>query len=106
MKPDVATQFFKNTDDTGRFVYVSQRTGKTYAVEPIINGHTPAWGSVDPATKKLVNKPGAGKYRGGIDADESLITEQNGFINIQVLDVGVSPLAALDYIDAKYPDKV
>lgn len=101
----VRTQFFKNTDDTGRFIYVSQRTGRTYYVEPIETAHTPKWGSIDPATGNLMHKKGDGKYRGGISPEESLITPENGFKNIKVLDRGTSPFLALDAIDAKYPDK-
>ncbi len=106
MKPDVRTRFFTNTDDTGRFVVTSARTGKTYAVEPIVGAHTPKWGSIDPATGDLMHKKGDGKYKGGINANESLITEENGFKNIQLLDIGTSPLNAIDVLDAKYPDKV
>jgi hypothetical protein len=52
-----------------------------------------------------MHKKGDGKFKGGIRADESLITEENGFTNIQTLDVGTSPLHAIDVLDAKYPDK-
>jgi hypothetical protein len=105
MRPDIATKFFTNTDDTGRFIVKSERTGKTYAVEPIEGAHTPKWGSIDPATGNLMHKKGDGKYRGGIDAKDSLITEENGFENIKLLDIGTSPLLAIEAIDAKYPDK-
>lgn len=106
MRDDVRTKFLTNTDETGRFIVYSSRTGKSYAVEPIIGAHTPKWGSIDPATGKLMNKKGHDKYTGGIRADESLITEENGFKNIQLLDIGTSPLNAIDVLDAKYPDKV
>lgn len=53
-----------------------------------------------------MNKKGHDKYRGSIDAKDSLITEKNGFTNIKMLEPGVSPLHAIDVIDAKYPDKV
>jgi len=105
MRQDVSTKFFTNTDDTGRFTVTSARTGKTYAVEPIGNVKT-GWGSIDPATGKLMNKKGHDKYRGAIDAEDSLITEENGFKNIQMLDVGASPFHAIEVLDAKYPDKV
>jgi hypothetical protein len=105
MKAEVRQKFLTNTDETGRFLYTSIRTGRTYAVEPVGNVKT-NWGSIDPATGKLMNKKGHDKYRGAIDAEDSLITEENGFTNIQMLDVGTSPFHALDAIDAKYPDKV
>jgi hypothetical protein len=36
------------------------------------------------------------KHKGSIDLDESIITEENGFKNIVVLEVGESPT---DYIN-------
>lgn len=53
----------------------------------------------------MMHKKGDGKYKGSIDAKDSLITEENGFKNIRELGVGVSPLHAIDVIDAQYPDK-
>jgi len=86
---------------------VSQRTGRTYYVEPIETAHTPKWGSVDPATGELMHKKGDGKFRGGISPNESLITPENGFKEdkIHMLEAGVSPFHAIDVLDAKYPDK-
>jgi hypothetical protein len=98
-------RFLTNTDDTGRFIVVSKRTGRKYFVEPIETAHTPKWGSIDPATGQLMNKKGSGKYRGGISADESMITAENGFEKIHLLEQGVSPLHAIDVIDGQYPDK-
>jgi hypothetical protein len=104
MRPDIASKFFTNTDDTGRFVVTSQRTGKTYAVEPMGNPKT-NWGSIDPATGNLMNKKGHDKYRGSIDEKDSLITAENGFKNIMMIGVGTSPHHAIEVLDAKYPDK-
>ena len=101
------TRFLINTDDTGRFIVISKRTGRTYFVEPIETAHTPKWGSIDPATGELMHKKGDGKYRGGISPAESLITPENGFDadKIHLLDRGTSPHLAIDFLDAKYPDK-
>lgn len=101
----IMKKFLTNTDDTGRFIVLSKRTGRKYFVEPIETAHTPKWGSIDPATGELMHKKGDGKYRGGISEKESLITPENGFKNIITLDRGVSPLAYIDMIDDKYPDK-
>lgn len=105
LRPEVHSNFIANTDDTGRFIVLSSRTGKKYYVEPIVPRHNDIqkWGSIDPATGKLMNKKGHDKHRGAIDADESLITPENGFKNIILLDVGTSPLHAIDVMDAKYP---
>ncbi len=100
-------KFLTDTDDTGRFIVVSQRTGRKYFVEPIETAHTPKWGSIDPATGNLMHKKGDGKYRGGISPSESLITVENGFQpdKIHLLDRGTSPHLAIEYLDSKYPDK-
>lgn len=102
MNEDVRKKFFFETEHTGRFVVQSYRTGKKYFIEPIGDPHI-AWGSIDPATGDLRNKKGAGKYRGSITADESLITESNGFKNIELLGPGCSPMMAIEARDAKYP---
>lgn len=107
MDSNFKSKFLTNTDDTGRFLVHSLRTGRTYFVEPIETEHTPEWGSVDPATGEFMHKKGDGKYRGGISPHESLITVENGFQSdkIHMLDKGTSPLHAIDVLDAKYPDK-
>lgn len=104
MKEEIHKEFLTNTDDTGRFIVESARTGVKYYVEPMGRNKT-KWGSIDPATKTLTHKKGDGKYRGAIDEKDSLITEENGFSNIQVLGPGTSPLHAIQVLDAKYPDK-
>ena len=104
MNADFTSRFLSNTDETGRFMFHSKRTGRSYFVEPILGAHTPEWGSIDPATGKLVNKKGTGKYTGGVNEADSLIIKENGFKTITMLDKGVSPFHAIDVMDAKYPD--
>jgi hypothetical protein len=104
MKLDIRKKFLTNTDETGRFLVTSKRTGRTYAIEPILGAHTPEWGDMDPVTKKLTGKYGK-KYTGAIKPTDSLITEENGFTNIRMLDPGTSPIAAVEYVDDQYPDK-
>lgn len=105
MNAELRSKFLTNTDDTGRFIVYSSRTGRSYFVEPIVTGHTPEWGSIDPATGNLMHKKGDGKYRGGISPHESLITPDK-FEKIHMLDKGTSPHHAIDVLDAKYPDLV
>lgn len=104
MRQEVRQKFLTNTDHTGRFIVYSHRTGRTYAVEPIGDPHV-EWGSINPGEKKLMNKKGHDKYRGSIDEEDSLITHENGFEKIHMLDPGTSPQAYIDMLDAKYPDK-
>jgi hypothetical protein len=99
----IMKNFLTNTDETGRFIVYSKRTGKRYFVEPIMHSKTPSWGSVDPATGKMMHKKGDGKYTGAIKESESLITEKNGFKNIKNLEPGISPLLYIDLLDSKYP---
>lgn len=105
MNATFISRFLTNTDEPGRFIVLSKRTGKKYFVEPIMMGKTPEWGSIDPATGNLMHKKGDGKYTGGIKPKESMITVENGFLpeKITMLDKGCSPLGWIDHIDAKYP---
>ena len=105
MDATLRSKFLTNTDDTGRFIVYSQRTGRSYFVEPIETAHTPKWGSIDPATGNLMHKKGDGKYRGGISPHESLITTENGFEKIHEIERGMSPLAYINHLDDSYPDK-
>ena len=104
MRQDVRQQFLTNTDQTGRFIVYSQRTGRQYAVEAIGDPHI-AWGSINPGETKLMNKKGHDKYRGSVDEHDSLITPENGFGKIHNLEPGMSPHAYIDMLDAQYPDK-
>jgi hypothetical protein len=108
MDPDLRKRFLTNTDETGRFIVTSQRTGKSYFVEPIdaqSKTDWTGWGSVDPATGKLMNKPGFRKYHGAVKPEDSLVTEENGFSKVHDLEPGMSPHAYIEYLDAQYPDK-
>lgn len=102
MNKELRTKFLTNTDHTGRFIVYSERTGKTYAVEPIGDPHI-SWGSINPGETKLMNKKGHDKYRGSVDSEDSLITTENGFKKIHNLEQGMSPHAYIDMIDAEYP---
>ena len=93
--------FLVNTEDTGRHIVYSVRTGKRYFIEVIGNSRPADWGSYNPSTGNIENKKGFGKFAGCIDEDESLITEENGFKNIQIVEG--SPYWLIDEMDAKYP---
>lgn len=95
MEKDIEKRFLTNTDETGRFIVKSLKTGKTYYVEPIDNGNKTEWGDLNPSTKKLEGDYGT-KHKGSVKETESLITEENGFENIVMLEAGYSPL---DYIE-------
>ena len=75
-------EFLTNRDETGREVHTFIETGKQYFVEMIEpRGFKSYWGDIDPATKKVTGTYGA-KYTGGIKAEDSLITKENGFEEI------------------------
>ena len=84
----------------------SFRTGKTYVVEPIKPNATykgKGWGDQDPASGKVTGNYG-NKHNGAITADQSVITPENGFKNIQLIKRG-SPYWAIQKIDIQYPNK-
>ena len=108
MDPDLRTRFLTNTDETGRFIVVSKRTGKSYFVEPVDKQSKTdwtEWGSVDPASGKLMNKPGFRKYAGAVKPEDSMVTKENGFSKVHELEPGLSPLAYIEELDKQYPDK-
>lgn len=94
-------RFLKESDKTGRFIVKSKITGKKYFVEPIGNTHAANWGDLDPATKKMTGSYGE-RYEGCVTEKESLITKENGFEKIELLDAGVSPLSVIDARDREY----
>ena len=99
MDNEIKKRFLTNTDETGRFVVKSFTTGISYYVEPIGDGHFEKWGDVDPSTKKMTGSYGE-KYAGSIRKEESLITEDNGFVNIS--EVKGSPLSEIYERDKEY----
>ena len=75
-------EFLHNRDETGRLIVrMLDGTNKNYFVEFIEpkGGIRTDWGSYNPSTGNIENKKGAGKYNGGIPAEDSLITVENGF---------------------------
>lgn len=101
MDDNIKKRFLSNTDETGRFIVKSLKTGKEYFVECIGTEHSSGWGDVDPATKKHTGSYGQ-KYTGCINEKESLITKENGFKNIQLLGEGVSPMSEIYKRDLEY----
>ncbi len=97
-------KFFTDRDHTGRYLVCSHRTGVKYAVEPIGFFKT-AWGDVNTTTKEVEGSYGK-KYRGSIDKQDSLITEENGFTSIITLEVGSSPEGYIEWKDLQYPNRI
>lgn len=102
MKNDIIRYFLVNSEETGRHIVTSFRTGRKYYIEPIGNGRMADWGSYNPGTGNIENKKGAGKHAGSVTAEESIIKPENGFVNIHLIESG-SPYSIIDEMDAKYP---
>ena len=96
---DFNKRFLINTEDSGRFIVTSLKTNKKYYIEPIGKPYI-NWGDVNPSTGQIEGDYGD-KYRGSIDAKDSLITEENGFDKIHMLGAGVSPLGYIDMLEGK-----
>lgn len=101
MNKEVLKKFVTDTDETGRMIVTSLKTGKKYFVEAIGSGYNEVWGDVDPATKKMTGSYGD-KYTGSVKPEQSLITEENGFKNITTLKVGESPFGEIERRDKEY----
>ena len=93
--------FLIDSEDSGRFIISSKRTGRTYFIEPQGDPHV-EWGSVDQSTGKMNVKKGWKKNKGSTEREDSLITKENGFENIITLKAGESPLAYIERIDTQY----
>ena len=80
----------------GRFTVDCLETGHRVYCEPIAPNvkYTGNWGDEDPVTGKLTGSYN-GKSRGAIVASESLITEENGFTKIEIIEGG-SPFYAIE----------
>jgi len=102
MDKDFTKKFLTNTDESGRFIVKSIKTGKTYYVEPIDGDEKTVWGDYNPATKKFETSNYGDKYKGSIKPEESMITEEAGFDKIHTLKVGESPLEYINKIDEEY----
>ena len=102
---ELIKKFLFNRDETGRFIVKSERTGKTYFVEPIDGDERTVWGDYNPATKTF-ETGNYGKYKGSVKPSESMITKENGFEKIHTLGVGESPLDYIDRIDEEYYKKM
>ena len=102
MEKGILRRFFEDTDETGRFMVVSNITGVKYFVEPIGDGRGGNWGSVVPGEKDLAHKKGDGKYTGSVTASESVITSENGFKKVVTLAPGESPLGEIALRDEEY----
>ena len=99
METKTIKRFFEDRDESGRFRVTSSKTGVQYYIEPIGNGRPADWGSYNPSTGKIENKKGFDKYTGSVKLEESMVTEENGFTNVELLGVGVSPFSEIDKRD-------
>lgn len=102
MKNNFTQKFLVNSEETGRHIVVSFRTGRKYFIEPIGEDRMADWGSYNPSSGKIENKKGAGKYTGSVLPEESIINPENGFTNIHFIESG-SPYSIIDKIDSLYP---
>jgi len=81
--------------DSGRFIVIDLKTGKRTIVEPIDDEpYHKEWGDINPSTKELEGHYGQ-KHKGSIKESESIITEDNGFVDIKYSGKGVSPLGLI-----------
>lgn len=70
---------------TGRYFYIDKKTGRKFCIEPISvrNQRT---------NEKEIEVGGIMQVNGGsVTESESIITKENGYINIEYLSAGTSP---------------
>lgn len=75
-------------------IFKNQYDGVKFVVEVLKpRKRSKTWGDYNPATGKVEGSFG---NQIGIDEKDSQITEENGFKNIVILPVGVSPMAYIE----------
>ena len=87
-KKEIRKNFLVNRDETGNLIVnMNDGSGQSYMVEFIEpkGGVRTDWGSYNPSTGNIENKKGAGKYTGGIKAEDSVLTEENGFPDAKII---------------------
>lgn len=99
---EIKDRFFQDTDETGRFMVVSNVTGVSYFVEPIGDGRGGDWGSYNPSTGNIENKKGFDKFTGSVHLKDSIVTPENGFKNVELLAEGESPMGIIALRDEAY----
>ena len=99
---DLDKRFLENGSDTGRHIITSLVTGKKYYVEVIGSTRPADWGSIVPGTNELAVKKGWAKHAGAIEKEESMITEENGFVKIEIFKEGQSPYEEISRRDKEY----
>jgi len=89
---NVRKNFLVNRDETGKLVvHMYDGSNQSYCVEfiaPRSKNANNRFGDIDPATKKLTNCSYGKKYTGSIKEEESVLTEENGFMDTEVIPGG------------------
>lgn len=86
-REEVRKVFLEDRDETGRLIVrMLDGSGQSYMVEFIEpkGGVRTNWGSYNPSTGNIENKKGAGKFKGAIKEEESLLTPENGFPDAKI----------------------
>jgi len=90
-KKEVRKNFLVNRDETGNLiVYMNDGSGQSYLVEfisPRTRNTNNRFGDIDPATKKITGSYGK-KYTGSIKEEDSVLTEENGFMDTKIIPGG------------------
>lgn len=87
-----------NSSETGRFIIKSLVTNKEYFIESIGRQHS-NWGDLNPATGKVEGSYGE-KFKGSIEAKDSMITSENGFDEVKSLENWSDLLSEIERRDA------
>lgn len=104
MTKEFKDKFLSKTDESGRFIVTSKRTGRSYYVESFGPDRPANWGSYNPSTGDIENKKGFDKFRGSIDEKDSMISIENGFEKVHETGKGESPFSLIEELDSQYPD--
>ena len=96
MKKEILKNFLVDSEDTGRHIVKSIRTGRKYYVEPVFKYTMKPW---ECSLMPEYLAPGS------VRMEESIVTKENGFDEVHFVDSG-SPYEQINKLDEKYPDLI
>lgn len=103
MRQDILKRFLTKTGETGRFLMKSRITVLGISLSQFIMGKLKKWGDLNPATGQIEGDYGS-KYKGAVPKKESLITQENGFVNIGYFKG--SPFGAIEVRDREHQKRL
>ena len=70
---NIVKNILVDSDEAGKHIVYSIKTGRRYYIEPIGDGRGGDWGSYNPGTGNIEHKKGDGKYTGSVKEEDTVM---------------------------------